>query len=169
MTTMQTALSIGSFAFGLIMIILSYRQNIDKTKRCYLLGRHISGFVVGLLDQLLMILFNFQEKFLFIVLVFNYTAYTFWTLLMPINRLIESRRNIMLWILFSASINTIFEHVSLLILTYYQYGIAFLPYPTEPIRWTTLHTFIFYLFIHSLATLIVLIFASGLCLRRLVM
>ncbi len=114
--------------------------------------RHIAGFSVGLLDQTLMVLFNFQSEFMGVIALFDYAAYCFWFMFIP-NFLNLKRRNmwITIWIVGSTIMNTIFEHASLIILT------GDLNYPIEPIVWTSIHTIIFYLGMHSLGTLIVLI------------
>ena len=114
--------------------------------------RHIAGFIVGLLDQLLMVIFHFQTEFLAEVVLFDYAAYCIWFMFMP-NFLKYNKKNLLIaiWIIGSAIVNTIFEHTSLIILT------GGLNYPTEPIIWTSIHTIIFYLGMHGVGTLLILL------------
>ncbi|MHA1148987.1 MAG: hypothetical protein ACTSR8_12175 [Promethearchaeota archaeon] len=133
----------------LIALFSSIRFSKLKEKKL-LLFRHIAGFIVGLIDQTCMVLFNFQPKFLAIVVLFDYTAYCLWFMFMPNFETKEKKKMLMIfWITFSATFNTIFEHISLIFLT------GGLNYPIEPIIWTTIHTIIFYLTMHSIGVILV--------------
>ena len=138
-----------SIGFLILITIFSSIKFIKSEERVVLLMRHLAGFVVGLIDQTFMVIFNFQPNFLAVVVLFDYTAYCLWFMFMPN---FETREKkillIVLWILFSAAFNTIFEHISLILITGGLY------YPTEPIVWTSLHTVIFYLGMHTIGVLI---------------
>ena len=141
-------------SIGLIILIsiLSIIRYVKLNEKYLLLMRHIAGFSVGLLDQTFMVLFNFQSEFLAVVVLFDYAAYCFWFMFIPnFLKLKKKKVWITLWIVGSAIMNTIFEHTSLILLT------GGLNYPTAPIVWTSFHTVVFYLGMHALGTLIVLI------------
>jgi len=141
----QEYLILGSALFIILMGILSIYRYQRLGERSTLLIRHLTGFLVGLLDQVCMIFFGFQESFLLTVMIFNYAAYGLWFLGMPrFETHPHTKRLILVWILFSAAINTLFEHFSLFLL------IGGLPYPIEPLVWTSAHTVLFYLTMHSI-------------------
>ncbi len=143
----------------LILVVVISTARYKNGERSLLLVRHITGFLIGLLDQILMVVFNFQPYLTLEITLFDYSAYTFWYLVMPaswINKNITIRGST--WVFFSACTNTVFEHISWFLITTMIYGRGFLPYPTEPIRWTSIHTFFFYLAMHSIATCIILLY-----------
>ena len=73
-------------------------------------------------------------------------------MLMPNFLELKNRKLIIpLWVLGSGAINTLFEHGAWFIL------IGYLPYPTELIVWTSFHTTFFYMGMHTIDTLIILI------------
>lgn len=149
--TFVDLLLLTSIGFLVLIAIFSLIRYIKFEERIALLFRHIAGFIVGLIDQTFMVIFNFQPAFLGIVVLFDYAAYCTWFLLMPtLTKYEKARVYIVLWILVSAAMNTIFEHASLITLT------GGLHYPTEPIVWTSIHTVIFYLGMHTIGTLIVI-------------
>jgi hypothetical protein len=149
--TFLELLLIASIGFLILIAILSIYRYKKKEEKLILLIRHITGFSIGFLDQTIMIIFNFQSGYELVVILFDYSAYCLWFMLMP-NLLESKKKNILipLWIIISAAINTIFEHTSLILVT------GSLQYPTEPIVWTSFHTVIFYLGMHTLGALIIL-------------
>jgi len=159
-------LVLGIAIFLVLVVVLSAYRYLKFRERNLLMVRHLAGFLVGLVDQALMVIFNFQTHFMLEVTLFDYATYTFWYLIMPVSRIAENATIYgPLWVVCSASINTIFEHLSWLFITKTMYGVAFLPYPTEPITWTSMHTVLFYIAMHTIATVIILIYYSS-SLRR---
>lgn len=145
-------LLLASSGLFLLILILSIFRFVKLREKGLLVFRHLAGFVVGLLDQTCMVFFNFQQNFLGIVVLFNYAAYSFWFLLTP-NFFKFNRKYFLIcvWILGSAAINTTFEHISLLTI------VGSLNYPTKPIVWTSLHTFVFYTIMHGIGILMLMI------------
>ena len=149
--TFLELLFFASLGFLLIIFILSFLRYKFGHEKLALGFRHIAGFIVGLLDQMFMVIFNFQHEFLAIVVLFDYAAYCLWFLIMPNFTKHEKKKvRFAIWIIISAAFNTLFEHISLILI----FGEIF--YPTEPIVWTSIHTVIFYLVMHILGVLIML-------------
>ena len=148
----EELLFISSIGLIILISIFSIIRYVKLNERIPLVMRHLAGFSVGLLDQLFMILFNFQPEFLEVVLLFDYAAYCFWFMFIP-NFLKYKKKYLLiaLWVIGSAIVNTIFEHSSLIFLT------GGLNYPTQPVVWTSLHTIIFYLCMHVFGTLLILL------------
>ncbi len=141
-------------SIGLLIVISlqSIFLYIKRDERITIFFRHVSGFIVGLIDQTFMVIFNFQPTFSAVVVLFDYVAYGCWFMLMPNFLILKNKKlYIPLWILSSGAFNTLFEHGAWFIL------FGYLPYPTEPIVWTSFHTVIFYLGTHTIGTLIILI------------
>ena len=145
-------LLLGSLGFLFFIGVLSIYRFVKLEERFALLLRHAAGFIVGLIDQTFMVIFNFQEEFLAIVVLFDYAAYCCWFMVMP--NLLEFNKKklcITLWILISAALNTIFEHVSLILV------FGSLQYPTYPIIWTGFHTIVFYIGMHCLGSITIIL------------
>ncbi|MHA1282395.1 MAG: hypothetical protein ACTSQP_07780 [Promethearchaeota archaeon] len=133
------------------IIVLSLIRYFKQGETLELALRHFSGFIIGILDQTIMVIFNFQSSFSIIIVYFDYTAYCSWFLLIP--NFYKGKKPTLLfliWVSFSTAVNTLFEHVSLIIL------MGTLPYPKSPIVWTSIHTIIFYFAMHFLGTSLVL-------------
>ena len=103
-------------------------------------------------DQILMIVYGWQTGFLPEFILWVYAVYTFWFLVMP-NFLEYDRKYIyiILWLLCIGTLSTIIEMSTWIAM------FGYLPYPTEPIVWTPIHTWIFYVGVYALGTFIVLI------------
>ncbi len=138
----------------MIVIFLSCRRYLAGEHVCLLAIRHIVGVIVGTVDQILMILFCFQRYFYAEIFIFDYLIYTLWYLLFPYMDE-PDRIKIAKWLIISVIVSTVFEQISLRIITFFLYDKSFIPYPTEPIRWTIIHTVLFYFFIHGLALFII--------------
>ncbi|MHA1757107.1 MAG: hypothetical protein ACTSVV_10080, partial [Promethearchaeota archaeon] len=65
------------------IIVLSLIRYFKQGETLELALRHFSGFIIGILDQTIMVIFNFQSSFSIIIVYFDYTAYCSWFLLIP--------------------------------------------------------------------------------------
>lgn len=131
-----------------LIIISSYR--IIKKQYHAVILRNIAGFLIGMLDQILMIWFGWQAIIIPIVILFNYGLYGIWFLIMPIwDKINRKKIWIPVWVIFSGVFNTILENA----VRIYTYGDL-----NYPAGWNQIHTLVFYLSMHALGTLI-----SSLC------
>jgi hypothetical protein len=148
----EEILLIVSIGLLIVISVQSIFLCLKRDERITIVFRHISGFSVGLIDQTFMVIFNFQPTFSAVVILFDYVAYGCWFMLMP-NFFELRNRNlfIVLWVLGSGTFNILFEHAAWFIL------FGYLPYPTEPIVWTSFHTIIFYMGMHAIGTLVILV------------
>ncbi|MHA1310817.1 MAG: hypothetical protein ACTSQO_07775 [Candidatus Helarchaeota archaeon] len=133
-----------SFLSIIPVIILTIYWIVKKEYYSVIL-RHVAGFIVGILDQFLMVLFNWQSSIISIVILFDYGLYSTWFLLMPSWKKFNPKIWMPIWIIFSGILNTILENV-VRILTYGNLN--------YPIYWTQIHTLVFYLFMHLIGTII---------------
>jgi len=132
--------------FAIIPLFILSIYFLLKKKFIDLFLRHISGFIIGLIDQLLMILFKWQSNFYLIVLIFNYELYGIWYLIMPDWRKVKNLKIcLVFWSIFSGLFNTLLENI----VRIYSYGNL-----NYPVGWTIIHTIFFYLGMHSLGTFI---------------
>ena len=132
--------------FSIIPLIILSLYWIWKKEYYSLILRHISGFIIGIIDQLFMILFHWQRTIIPIVILFDYGLYGIWFLIMP-NWKIVNRKKIWIpiWIIFSGIFNTILENLVRIL----SYGDL-----NYPIGWNQIYTLLFYLCMHFLGTII---------------
>ncbi|MHA1270299.1 MAG: hypothetical protein ACTSPY_10970 [Candidatus Helarchaeota archaeon] len=131
--------------FSLIPLLILSIYWIWKKEYYSLVLRHLAGFLIGMLDQILMVFFNWQSTIIPIVILFDYGLYGIWFLLMPSWKKYNIKIWIPVWIGFSGIFNTILENI----VRIYSYGNL-----NYPVGWNQVYTLIFYLCMHALGTFI---------------